>query len=449
MRTYIIGALALLTLASVPSRSESLNEMYQHALQNDHNFKAAQAAYDAGLQEKNIGRSNLLPKISGEASWTDSENESDPSSNIRPEESTSSGYGLSLTQPIIDFSAWHSYKRGKVASKAAEAQFKAKQQALIVRTATAYFDALRAVDIFETAKAEENANRSQLEQTQKRFEVGLTAITEVHEAQAAYDNSLARRLLAEGNVGIAYEALEVITGQSYQALLPLKKDFPIVSPSPEKREAWVEFATKNNFNLAAASLNAETARQLANQSKAGHFPTLTASATYGETNTETLLSGTTAETDTTDQAVALTLKVPLFLGGEISARRKQAASQFIEARENYFQAQRDTIQQARSLHLTVLTDVATVKARKQATISSQSALDATQAGYEVGTRDLVDVLIAQRGLFSAQSNYSDALYTYVLNTLKLKEVAGLLSEKDVLELDKWLDTSRTVVRSTY
>lgn len=447
MRTSVIGTLAALALASSQSFSESLNDIYLQALQNDHTFKAAQANYEAGLQEKSIGRAGLLPKIAGEASWSDSENESDPVSAFRSEESTSTGYGLSLTQPIVDFGAWHSYKRGKILSKASEAQFNSDQQSLIIRTSTAYFDALRAVDNFETAKAEENANRSQLEQTQKRFEVGLTAITEVHEAQASYDNSLARRLLAEGNVGIKFEALEVITGQSYEFLLPLKADFPIARPTPEKREDWVEFATKNNFSLVAASLTAEAARQTANQLKAGHFPTLTASATYGETNTEALTNGTTTDTDSTDQSVALTLKMPIFTGGEVSARRKKAAKEFVAARESYFQAQRDTIQVARSTHLSVLTDVATVRARKQATVSSQSALDATQAGYEVGTRDLVDVLVAQRALYTAQSNYYDALYTYVLNTLKLKEVAGLLTEKDIIELDKWLDTSRQVART--
>ncbi|MFL0803818.1 MAG: TolC family outer membrane protein [Agarilytica sp.] len=432
------------------SQAETLAEIYQQALQNDHKFKAARAAYEAGREDEKIGLSGLLPQIKGEISWQDSETDSvgirRGADTNEKTENTLSGYSVSLTQPLFDMAAWHSYKSGKLKRKVSDAKLKTAQQALIIRTAEAYFDVLRAIDNFETAKAEENANSHQLEQSQKRFEVGLTAITEVHETQAAYDNSLARRLLAEGNVGIKFEALEVITGQSYRSVSPLKRSFPISPPSPSNRKDWVDFATQNNFALAAASLGAEALRQVANQSKAAHYPRLVGNLSYSDNNSDGNTNGDITDLDTDGPSFGVTLSIPLFAGGGISASRRQAANNYLESKENYLQTQRDIVQQARSLHLTVLTDVATVKARKQAIKSNQSAVEATKAGYDVGTRDLVDVLIAQRSLYTAQSNYSDALYTYVLNTLKLKEVAGLLTEKDVSELDAWLDPSRSLNR---
>ncbi len=450
--------LALLTIAwSSASQAETLAEIYQQALQNDHKFKAARAAYQAGREDEKIGLSGLLPQINGEISWQETETkelgvqpgEDSPEVPVdRTTETTTSGYKISLTQPLFDMGAWHSYKSGKLSRKVADAQLKTAQQALIIRTAEAYFDVLRAIDNFETAKAEENANSHQLEQSQKRFEVGLTAITEVHETQAAYDNSLARRLLAEGNVGIKFEALEVITGQSYRSVSPLKPDFPISPPSPSNRKDWVDFATQNNFALAAASLGSEVLRQVANQSKAAHYPKLIGNISYSDNNRDSTTGPAVTDIDADGPSFGVTLSIPLFAGGGVSASRRQAASNYLESKENYLQTQRDIVQQARSLHLTVLTDVATVKARKQAIKSNQSAVEATKAGYDVGTRDLVDVLVAQRSLYTAQSNYSDALYTYVLNTLKLKEVAGLLTEKDISELDAWLDPSRSQNRLT-
>ncbi len=458
-----ISAIALFALcffASV-SRAETLYEIYRQALVNDHAYKSQRAAYEAGLEEKNIGRANLLPQISGDYTWADLDTDTEGfNPGIDPEtglpigntasnvQDTTSGYSVELTQPLIDLAAWHSYKRGALDSKVALAQFNADSQDLIIRTAEAYLNVLRTVDNFETAKAEENANSHQLEQTKKRFEVGLTAITEVHEAQAAYDNARARRLLQEGNVGIVFEALEVLTGQSYAYIAPLKEDFPIVPPTPAEREEWVKFSVQNNFSLAATSLAAESARQTANQFRAAHYPTIYAGASYSDRTTDSTNNGFDSELDREQQAISVTLNVPIFSGGGTSARRRQAAKLYLEAKERYLQAQRDTIQNARSLHLSVVTDVATVMARRQAITSNQSAVEATQAGYEVGTRDLVDVLVAQRSLYQARNNYADTLYIYILNTLLLKEVAGLLTEKDIVELDRWLDTSKRVSRKT-
>lgn len=469
MRHILALAIAAAGLYSADPHAETLNQIYQQALKNDHTFKSQQAAYEAGREEKNIARGALLPAISGRATLEDSSTETTSSGTnfneqtgevftidpprVSDADSSDTGFSITLQQPLFDLAAWHGYQRGKLDSLAIEAEFKANEQNLIIRTSEAYLDVLRAVALFETAKAEENANAQQLEQTKKRFEVGLTAITEVHEAQAAFDNALARRLLQEGNVGIAFESLEVLTGQSYQYVAPLKDSFPIVPPEPSGRQQWVDFAIENNFSLTASSLTAESARRTASQATSQHLPTLYLGATYAnsESDQDTTVANNpiNPKRDVDSSSISLTLDIPIFSGGTTSARRRQAGQRYIQSRETYLQTQRDTVQQTRALHLSVLTDVATVKARAQAITSNNSALEATQAGYEVGTRDLVDVLVAQRALFEAQSNYSDALFTYILNSLRLKEVAGILGEKDLTEIDRWLDTSKQVSRLPY
>lgn len=465
---FVSGLLTTGLLISSTSHSETLLEVYQQALQNDHQFRAAQAQYEAGKELKNIGRAGLLPKINAQGSISEAENErsgytfaqvdhdNNPATPLVWQkefsdgtiDSSSSGYSASLIQPIFDLAAWHGFKAGSKQAKIAEATFKADQQDLIIRTATAYFEVLKAIDSYNTAVAEETAFEHQLKQTQQRFEVGLTAITEVHEVRAAYDSARAARLLAEGQAGIAFEALEVITGHPYNQLNPLKPDFPVAHPIPTERQAWVEQALQNNFSLERARLNAGAAKHQAKEAKAGHYPKLTGSIVYSNNEDQTANAAfdpfSDYETDT--QVFKLELSVPIYNGGATSASRRRANKLYIAADEEYKKAQRDTIQAARSTHLSASTAVATVTARKQAITSSRSALEATQAGYDVGTRDLVDVLQAQRNMYLAERNYYEALYAYVLYKLQLKQVAGTLTEEDIVELDQWLDKSKPVSR---
>lgn len=433
-----------LVFAAHPLHAETLKDIYLQALENDHTFKVAQANRDAGLENKNLGRAALLPQINANGSWDKTDLETKVGSNQRPAgqyDLEGSSYGASLQQSIIDLSNWHNYARGKALANTAQAEFAVAEQNLILRTANAYFDALRAVDNLATAKAEEDALSHQLEQTKQRFAVGLTAITEVHEAQAAFDSATANRLVADGNLGIAFEALEVLTGQSYTSLSPLLNDFPVQPPQPAAREEWVAMALENNARLKATSFAADSAEAAAKAAKSAHLPTLSGALTYGHSEQD--MERFTIE-DQDAATVRLDLSVPLFSGGGVSATRRQAYSQYLSAREQHLQAQRDTVQDARTNHLAVLTTAATVKARKQAITSSRSALEATQAGYDVGTRDLVDVLNAQRNLYSAQRDYYNALYTYVVATLQLKQAAGVLVDADISELDQWLDKSRPV-----
>lgn len=451
-----------LSLTALPLQAETLQEIYALALDNDHQLKADTAAYSAGKEALTIGRSGLLPQISGTISYSDTDQtqvgklQFDQPTATFDIESENESYSVSLTQPLFNMAAWFGYKQGEALSEQAEAQFSADQQAVIIRVSEAYFNVLRSIDNMETAKAEEKALGHQLEQTRQRFEVGLTAITDVHEAQAAYDTATATTLEAQGNLGIAFEALEVLTGRSHDTVAPLLSTFPVTNPDPNSRGNWVDFALENNYTLKVAKLNSDASRQNARAKASGHLPTLTASLSYtdrDDTNTSVDFGpGASADNDSRSNessTVALQLNVPIFSGMRVSGERRQAHQQHMQAQEIYNQTQRDIIQATRSLHLSVVTNVAQVKARKQAITSSKSALEATQAGYEVGTRNLVDVLVAQRNLYQSQRNYDDTRYGYIINMLRLKEVAGNLTPEDVLQLNRWLESEQQVNRAKY
>ncbi len=455
IKTSVVGVIAALGGFYLNCHAETLEEIYQLALENDHTYKAAKARLAADKEAKNLARAGLLPRINGSFSLTESETERSgqqvgfqviPSSSGDTDntDASTTNYAITLEQPIIDFSAWNDFKAGAFSAKTAALEFAIAEQSLIIRAATAYFDVLEAYDRLQTALAEEKAFKQQLEQSQKRFEVGLTAITEVHESQAAYDSAVAGRLSAEGLYSIAFENLEVITGKQIESLSPLKENFPVVLPDPLDRKEWVKFSLSNNLNLKISSLNAKSAKATAKARKADLYPVVTGNLSYSNSNDDGDFNGDPFENDTEVTSFGVTVTVPLYNGGSRWASRRQANQASIQAEEIYLQTQRDTVQNARSVHLNVVTGVATVKARKQATTSNQSALDATQSGYEVGTRDLVDVLNAQRNLFAAQRDYQEALYDYILFTLNQKEVAGTLESKHISELNQWLDSAKSI-----
>ena len=311
--------------------------------------------------------------------------------------------------------------------------------------AEAYFYVLRALDNLEAAKAEERATKRQLEQTQQRFDVGLIAITDVHEAQAVYDNTVVQRLTDEGNLGTSYESLTVLTGQSHSNLWLLNKDFPVINPDPMARSEWVDFSLQNNNALKAALYGMEAARENASSKKMEHAPRLTAQIGYSDSDEDITRSQfgpppSSAEINNTTDGTSwsINFELPIYSGGRISAQRRQAYEQYNVALQNKIETQRVVIKNARASHITVVTDVQRVKARQQAIKSTSSALDATQAGYEVGTRNIVDVLQAQRSLYSSIRDYANSRYDYVLNMLKLKRAAGTLTPQDIFDINNWV-----------
>jgi outer membrane protein len=301
---------------------------------------------------------------------------------------------------------------------------------------------LRALDNLNASRAQERANQRQLEQTQQRFDVGLIAITDVHEARAAYDLSVATRLGDEGNLGVALERLSVLTGQRHENIWLLKPDYPVLKPDPMEKEEWVNFALDNNYTVKASAYARDAANESAKASKSEHAPKIGARLGYDENRSNIDRDdGTVSSNFDQNQkgsSVSLNLTIPLYSGGFISASRRQAYQEFNRAQENYSGAVRTTIQTTRALHLQTTVDVATTNARKLAITSTRSAYEATQAGYEVGTRNIVDVLNVQQSLFSAVRDYANARYQYVVDMLKLKNQAGLISPQDVNDLNQWL-----------
>ena len=459
MKRSGVALIALaLSITSAASQAESLRDIYELALENDAQLKAEQAQYLAGLESEKLGLSRLLPQINANYDYTDTDQDTDAKSldfdagfgttdTFTNVDVDREGYQVSLNQALFDLPAWFSFQSGKELTRQAEATFSGNQQNLIVRVVDAYLLVLRAQDNLSASSAQERAFERQLEQTQQRFEVGLIAITDVYEAQAARDLSQVDRIVDENNVSVALERLSVLTGQSHSSLDVLQEDFAIKMPEPIDRAAWVEFSLENNFTLQAARYAEEASRQNAKANKLAHAPTVSGSYAYSDYSTEgdlTRIPETSfdvpPDNDVELNTWQIRLDLPLYSGGAISSNRRRAAQEFNATRENRINLSRNVVTNTRSLHMTVISDVSRVAARKQSIVSSRSALDATQAGYEVGTRNVVDVLNAQNTLFSAERDYANTRYDYILDILRLKEQAGLLSPEDINNLDAYLET---------
>jgi outer membrane protein len=446
-----------LLLGSAMTQAESLRDIYELALENDAQLKTEQAQYLARKETENLSRAALLPQVNTSYSYVDSDADRNAQSRdfTRPglpilntatnTDITTDGYSVSLNQALFDLPAWFSFQSGKEISKEAAATFAGNQQNLIVRVVEAYLLVLRAQDNLAASQAQERAFERQLEQSQQRFEVGLIAITDVYEAQAAFDLSRVNRIVDENNVSVAMERLSVLTGRYPGTLNVLKEDMVLNLPDPIDRAAWVDFALQNNFNLQAARHQEEAARQNAKANQMEHAPKVSGGYEYSDYSTDGSLSvkpstgfETSPDYDLEQNLWQLRVDLPLYSGGAISAKRRQTAQEYNAARENLINLTRNTVTSTRSLHMTVISDVSRVEARQKSIVSSQSALDATQAGYEVGTRNVVDVLNAQNTLFIAQRDYYNSRYDYVANMLRLKEQAGLLSPQDIYNFDAFL-----------
>ena len=468
MKMSGVAPLALtLLFGHTLANAESLSDIYELALENDAQLKAEQAQYLANLETENLGLSRLLPQVNANYDYSDTDQDTEaenfdvvdgilqPIDTFTNVDVDREGYQISLNQALFDLPAWFSFQSGKEFSKQAEATFAANQQNLVVRVVEAYLLVLRAQDNLEASKAQERAFERQLEQTQQRFEVGLIAITDVYEAQAARDLSSVNRIVDENNVSVALERLSVLTGRSHSNIDVLEEDFEILMPEPLDRAAWVEFALENNFTLQAARYAEEAARQTAKANKLAHAPTVSGSYAYSDYSTEGDFTrepstgfDTSPDNDVELNTWQIRLDLPLYTGGALSANRRRAAQDFNAARENRINLSRNTVTNARSLHMTVISDVSRIAARKQSIVSSRSALDATQAGYEVGTRNVVDVLNAQNTLFSSQRDYYNSRYDYILDIMRLKEQAGLLSPDDVYKLDSFLEAPKPPTSSS-
>ncbi len=419
-----------------------LSEALELAQQYDTTYQVAYATYQSAVEASSQSTAAILPQLGFNANIVRGERDTEISGTTTSADTDSQGYSLNLNQVIYDKSVFDNLDQGDAIAAKALADLEAAKQDTIIRVTQAYFDVLTAIDTLETASAEKKAIGKQLEQSKERFNVGLSAITDVKEQQASYDIAVADEIIANNNLSNGREALRVIINTYPENLEIVRDDIPLAVPEPMNIDAWQEKSLQNNFLLLAAKYSVDAAQSAYDGSKGGHYPTLSLNASYGvnDSDPSSFLGTATPAREDTDTQVILNLDIPIYSGGATSSTVRQKVSELSRAKSLLEQERRRTIALSRSSYLSVEADISTVKARKQAVISTQTSLDATLAGYDAGTRTSVDVLLSQRLLYSSQRDYYVARYTYIINSLELKRVAGTLSISDVDEINKWLVT---------
>jgi outer membrane protein len=426
-------ALAVLLAIGAPATGDDLVKVYGRAVEQDAKIREARATRDAAQENVPLARAQLLPNVSATAAANQNHLERKATGNTL-------GYGsgtaaLSVTQPIYRRDRWIRLDQAKNQTAQADALLSSEDQNLIIRVSKAYFDVLTGEDGLEFARSEKTAIARQLEQAKQRFQVGLDAITSVHEAQARYDRSVADEVLAQNTLEQAWEALRQIVAERPRKLARLKPEIPLQPPSPADENQWSQWAQENNPSIQAALQGAEAAKREIEVQRSGHYPSLDAVASYGVnryTGLPDQYSASDSLSDVDRGAIGLQLTIPIYAGGSVDASTRQARSKFEAAQESLDGQRRSIEKSVRDAYRSVNLSIARVKALKATTVSAQSALEATTAGYEVGTRTLVDVLNAQRDLFSARRDYANSRYVYVLAGLALKQAAGNVSEQDLV-----------------
>lgn len=457
MKQHLPLLLALGLLAAPAGHANSLMDIYEKALLSDPQIREADANRLAVQEGRPIARGALLPQVTGRAGFS-----KDASAGISTNtfsgavgttDSTSrsetKNWALELRQTVFRWDQWVRLNQADKESSQADVDYQAAEQALIVRVAEAYFNVLAAEDTLASEQATMEAIGRQLEQAQKRFEVGLIAITDVQEAQAAYDQAVAAEILAKRVLANQREALREIVDEYPQELAKPALDIPLVNPSPADENQWVDTAMRQNRSLVSSQIGAEIARDNVRLARSGHYPTLDLVASRNNVDTDGSqridrgpllppLSGPN-ERDVESDQIALQLSVPIFSGGATSSRERQAVLQHRAARERLERTARETQRSTRDAYLGVISEISRVQALRQALESARTALKATEAGFDVGTRTTVDVLDARRTLFVAETNYLRSRYDYLLNGLRLKQAAGVLTVEDLAQVDALLE----------
>jgi outer membrane protein len=424
-----------LDLSDALSRAERYDATQSTALAK---YMAAEEAYpqsraamlpditaNAFIQKDNTKRTNSTGGVIG-----------DVTSNYQ-----SKGYGIKLNQILFNKTLWDAMDQSKALVAKAAADYEVTKQDLIIRVATAYFNVLGAQDSLAFSRAEKDAIGRQLEQSKERFNVGLIAITDVQESQASYDTAVANVIVAENDLTNNIEALRVLIGNEVSNLATLEEDVPLLAPDPENINEWQTRALQQNIALKASKYALDAAREAYNSSKGGHYPTLSLYAEHNYNSADGSAYGSTfGGSDTTDDSIGLLLSVPIYEGGGTSSKVRQNASLVSAAQSTVDLQTRATIQEVRTAYLGVIASISSVKAFKQALVSAKTSVEATEAGFEAGTRTSVDVLLVQGKQYESERNYSRARYNYLLNLLELQRAAGSLTRDDVNQINDWLNS---------
>ncbi len=461
LRIALLAWASLAPLAAVPAAD--LAEIYHRALRNDPQLREAEANRLATLEARPQALSALLPQLAATGDYTHDELDqtsltflglqglvlfpTTTKSDIRQ-------WGLELRQTVFRWDQISTLRQADAQLAQAEIDFRAAQQDVITRSATAYFNVLAARDTLEAAEASQEAIARQLEQAEKRFEVGLIAITDVEEAKAAADQAAATVIASKRTLATARDQLRELTGDDFAELSRPGDDMPLISPDPASEDQWVKAALDQNLALSSARIGADIAHENISVQRAGHLPTLdlvakrtglnsTATVTYTDPTTG-LPTSVPGDSQNHDTQIALQLTVPIFAGGGPSSKVREAVYRHRAARERLERTARATERETRDSYLGVISEIARVQALKQGLESSKTALAATEAGYEVGTRTAVDVLLARQRLFDAQTNYARARYDYMINVLALEKAAGTLDETRLTRVNGWLEQTVSV-----
>lgn len=423
-------------LMSGVANANELLRIYDLALQNDTALQAAGYARDAALESKPQALAALLPQIAGGYSKGRVEDDSTYQNPLLGGGSSSyntTNLSVSLNQTVFDLSAFQTLSRSNDQAALAVAGYRGSEQGLILRTAQAYFNVLAASDNLRSSQAEKQAVEHQLEQSQKRFEVGLSAITDVQEAQARFDLTTAQVIAGQQALDSAKQSLSEITGVPVTSISSMQEDFPLPSPDPLNIESWAASAQQRNYDILVSNLTAEIAKKTVNIALSKHLPTLGVQGQYSDGE-----RGGATGVQQTQTSVTAQISLPIFSGGATQSTVRQADYTY-QQRLAELEGKKRLIQtQTRNAFTGVLSGASQVKALKQAVLSSTTALEASEMGLQVGTRTSVDVLNAQQQLYSAQRDYSKSRYDYLLNVLNLKAAAGKLTVNDLAEIDRLL-----------
>jgi len=468
MKKPLKMALSALVLAtSSHLYADNLLDVYRLAKDSDPTFLASEAGARATSERVNQSMANLLPQLSANYSFSRTTSDSggvttvfdDPSTaidessavnTVNSSETTSNGYSISLTQEIYNHGSWLSLRQSEKRSLQAKVNHEGSKQDLIIRTAEAYFNVLAALDDVDFSKAETKAVSQELEQTKQRFEVGLIAITDVHEAQSRHDLAIADQISAKNGLDNTYELLQQVTGRYHYDLLGLMAKIPLRNPDPENIDEWVKRSESNNIDIKASRIGLDIAKQSISISQSGHLPTVDLSASFsdgsGDTDSEgteffgdlPITSTTNNDSDQESSSISINFNIPIYSGGRTNSQVKESQHLYLQASYNLEAARRLAVSLTRSSYLGTIAAVSSVRALNQAVISSEKSLEATQAGFEVGTRTIVDVLQQTQILFNSKRQYARARYDYVLNILRLKQATGLLTEEDLAKVNKLL-----------
>ena len=431
----------VLAALAAPAAAEDLLQVYRDAQRYDAVYTGARYTLEAGRERIPQARALLLPNVNLTASATEqrldvrSSNTAVSPSFIRTP--TSAAYNLTLSQPVFRPQNFVARSQADYQVRQSEATYGLASQDLVLRVVQGYFDVQAAQDTLELVGAQKAAISEQLAQAKRNFEVGTATITDTHEAQARYDLIVAQEIAAQNDLDSKRRALQLITGKEYTQLKPLRGEVRLTPPAPSDMQSWVDIAERQAYPVLAQEAATEVAQLEVRRQSAGHWPTIDLVGAYGTTHDTGSLQVPVGR-DISSAQIGLQLAVPLYQGGAISSREREAAANYFKAREDVQNAKRTAALNTRQTYLSVINGIAQIGALEQALVSSQSALDSNRLGYEVGVRINIDVLNAQQQLFQTRRDLAVARYNLLVNQLKLKAAVGALRDEDVEEINRAL-----------